>query len=200
MDKKLDIGIDFDLTLVDSDYHWVDWMEKVYNCKIDWTLPPDNPQKVLYYNLSKYFPEDRLNKLSPYEFWEDPYLYDKVQPKVGAVEAIKRLHDAGHNIHVISYCKKGHFSSKVRHLKHHYPFLDLDNVKSGNGFYATKNKGSINVNLMIDDRNDYLNQFKPDVVKILFSTPYEQFEDLESLPDLVTSDWKSIADYILEDL
>lgn len=194
MSKFLRIGIDVDLTWVDTGGPWFEWLCKVYG-------PPSfNPYalKVVDYNLSKYFPSAGDHQVKPYDFWEDPFLYDLLHPAPGAVEALEKIVSEGHSAHFISYCKKGHFSSKVRHLKRHTQhFMDLE-PGSGHGFYATKNKSMIAVDVIIDDRNAFLNQFGNDVIKIKFDTPYSQDEELIATPDLVTSDWSVIKDFILD--
>ena len=61
--NTLKIGIDVDLTFVDSGTPWIEWLEKVYGVKMDLSLPPPNPQGMLYYNVSKYFPPAKASRL-----------------------------------------------------------------------------------------------------------------------------------------
>lgn len=199
--KKTPILVDVDLTFVDSGWPWLDWMMSVYQCDADCSaMENDRNSKGLYdYNLSKYFPNRCKQAIEPYEFWEDPHLYDKLQPIEGAVEAVRRLNEAGHPIRFVSYCKKGHFSSKVRFLKRHCPFLDLEGGKDGSGFYATKYKAGVSGGIIIDDRNQFLNQFAPEVMKIKFDTPFTQDEEPNTQYDFVSGDWKKIADFILDE-
>lgn len=199
---KTPILIDVDLTFVDSGWPWLDWMESVYQVAPSISLMEKEVHETgLYnYNLSKYFPTRCKEAIGPYEFWEDPHLYDKLTPIAGAVDAIKRLYDAGHPIRFVSYCKKGHFSSKVRFLKRHCPFLDLDGGKDGSGFWATKNKAGVKGGVIIDDRHQFLNQFEDDVVKIKFRTQFSQDEAPRTNYDLVSDCWAEIADFILDNV
>lgn len=198
MRKPLNIGIDVDLTFVDSGTPWLHWLELVYGVKADATLPPLNPQGKIYYNLSKYFPPAKVNQVPPFEFWEDPYLYDKLKPLPGAVEAVVTWAKAGHFNQFVSHCKKGHFSSKVRFLKRETEeFFSLE-PGSGHGFYATKNKAGLKLDVIIDDRNEFLNQFGPEVIKIKFKTPYDQSEELKVSIDLETDNWDEIRDFIMD--
>lgn len=201
MKTKTPILVDVDLTFVDSGWPWLDWMVSVYQIPADHdAMQGDLDSFGLFnYNLSKYFPNRCKEAIPPYEFWEDPHLYDKLVPLPGAVEAIRRLHEAGHPIRFVSYCKKGHFSSKVRFLKRHCPFLDLEGGE-GDGFYATKYKAGVAGGIIIDDRNQFLNQFPDDVVKIKFDTPFTQDEEPRTQYDLTTSHWDRIADFILEEI
>lgn len=199
---KTPILVDVDLTFVDSGWPWLEWMENVYQIKADRLLMENDRREfgLFDYNLSKYFPTRCKEAIAPYEFWEDPHLYDKLKPMPGAVDAIRRLHEAGHPIRFVSYCKKGHFSSKVRFLKRHCPFLDLDNGTDGSGFYATKVKAGVTGGVIIDDRNQFLNQFSDEVIKVKFATPFTQEEDPRTQYDLVSSDWNVIAEWLLETL
>lgn len=198
--SKFAILVDVDLTVVDSGWPWMGWLEKVYN------MPADHDRMALdrelhgliNYNLAAYFPKRCSQALSPYEYFEDPHLYDKLVPLPGVVDAIYRLWKAGHPIRFVSHCKKGHFSSKVRFLKRHFPFINLDECKDGSGFYATKWKAGVAGGAIIDDRNDFLNQFGEKVLRIKFATQYTQNEDPVGVYDLVSDDWEEIADFILE--
>lgn len=200
--NKTPILIDVDLTFIDSGWPWLSWMESVYQVAPATALmEKDFNETGLYnYNLSKYFPTRCQEAIPPYEFWEDPHLYDKLKPLPGAVDAVRRLHEAGHPIRFVSYCKKGHFSSKVRFLKRHCPFLDLDNGTDGSGFYATKVKAGVAGGVIIDDRHQFLNQFDDNVIKVKFDTPFTQDEEPRTQYDLTSCDWNVIAEWLLETL
>ncbi|QYC52456.1 hypothetical protein [Salmonella phage SSBI34] len=202
MQNKVAILVDVDLTVVDSGNAWLDWMEDVYKTPADYGLMiEDRDTKGFFdYNLSRYFPSACKKQIGPYEFWEDPYLYDKLKPYTNCVEVIKRLHDAGHPIRFVSYCKKGHFSSKVRFLKYHFPFLDLDKGSDGSGFYATKVKAGVAGGVIIDDRNNFLNQFSDDVIKVKFLTPYSQEVAPRVKYDFESYKWEDIGKFLEETL
>lgn len=188
---------DVDLTFVDSGRPWTEWMEAVYGVAPDWSQT--EPGELYHYNLSKYFPEPKVNQIPPYDYWEDPFLYDKMKPLPGAVEALYALKLAGHPIRFVSYCKKGHFGSKARFLKRETShFLDLEHGTTGDGFYATKVKSGVAGAVIIDDRNEFLNQFGPEVIKIKFATPYTQSALPTCSYDLETCDWYEIRDFLLD--
>lgn len=198
MSRKLSIGIDVDLTWVDSGSAWLSWLERTSGSRVDWDLPPKLPNGALHYNLTKYFPPPKPHQLPGMAFWEETHLYDTLEPREGAVAALEALVKAGHFAHFISMCKKGHFSSKVRHIERYTShFMDLE-PHNGHGFYATKNKGLLAVDVIIDDRNSFLNQFGDHVLKIKFDTPYSQDEELIGKPDLVTGDWAVIKEFLLD--
>lgn len=196
--KPLNITLDMDLVLVDPSLMWWRWLENVFDYSPDITVLQQ--KENIAYNLAKYFPEEhRRSPISPLEFWEDPFLYDKLSPIEGAVEGVKKFIDEGHNVRIASVCFKGHFSSKVRHIKRHYPFLCLGKDCKNCGFYATKEKGGIISDVIVDDRNEHLNQFDDTVIKVLYPTPYTQDVSLDRVPDIAGKTWKDgLADLILD--
>lgn len=194
---KTAIICDVDLTFVDSGTPWLGWMKAVYGAEPDFSKSSGDGQ--LHYNLSKYFPEPKVHQIPPYDYWEDPFLYDKMTPLPFAVSALRTLKAAGHPIRFVSYCKKGHFGSKARFLKRETgSFLDLENGTTGDGFYATKVKSGVSGGVIIDDRNEFLNQFGPGVIKIKFKTPYTQSVEPNCIYDLETDDWIEIRDFLLD--
>lgn len=195
--SKLNICIDVDLTFVDSGTPWIYWLQDIYQCNPDYANTPKSPCGKAHYNLSKYFPKPGPYQIDPYDFWEDPHLYDKLVPIAGAVDAVKAWAEAGHNILFVSHCKNGHFSSKVRMLKRECPFLDLDG-NNNHGFYATKNKSGVKSDIFIDDRNNFLNQLDKQVVKIRFDTPYTQDEELKVSLDYESNYWPDIQNFVLD--
>lgn len=193
------IGVDVDLTLVPTDGAWWNWMEAMYRVNGDFTLPEEHPKNGrLFYDLGKYFPEPGKHMLKPKDFWEDPYLYDRLRPYGHAMDVLKKWVKQGHQIAFISMCHKGHQASKVRFLKRWtQDFMDLDDHSQGHGFYATHFKGNINCDVMIDDRNEFFNQFDPaKTILIKMKTPYEQFYELTNLVDCLADDWYDIEDFM----
>lgn len=75
--------------------------------------------------------------------------------------------------------------------------LDLDGGTDGCGFYATKYKAGVAGSYIIDDRNEFLNQFDDHVVKIKYDTPFTQKEEPRCQYDLETMCWLRIRDFIL---
>lgn len=191
------IGIDVDLTLVDSGSAWWNWLEALYG-PAENVSPPNNG--LMHYDLSKYWPNRPTeNIITPFAFWDSPHLYDFLKPEDGAIDVLKDLVSRGHKLAFISMCKKGHLASKVRFLKRWTSdFMDLDDHSQGHGFYATHFKGNIAVDVIIDDRYEYLNQFsnKPDVIKILKETPYSQSEDLGVSVDYASGSWYNIGKFL----
>lgn len=193
------VGIDFDLTCVDTTFAengWFDYLNKMSKNKLD-------KQKFLEYhslgngkidygnlidyNLSVYFPD--LSEQEAMSFWSDERLYQKIKPYPEAVEVINKLAKDGYNICFISHCKKMHYGSKVQAAKE---WFDIPQVQFC--FIATKEKHFVDINVFIDDRQAFHNLFvdKPEVIKVLFETPYTQDEELKVSIELKTNKWEDI--------
>lgn len=183
----LTIGVDIDLTIVPSDVYWEAWLKRHFEQISE--IPKENAD----YNLGKYFKESK-NGLKHMDFWDNPHLYDEMELLPGCYDALKALKESGHNLLFISHTRSGHFSSKFRLLSK-LPFLEFESG-SKDGFIATKEKGVLSpaLNIMIDDRNKFLNQFY-DVKTVLFETRYTQ-DETPKVYDLQTSNWGEIVKYI----
>ena len=107
------------------------------------------------------------------------------------VEVINNLAKQGHRIVFISHCQTNHFKSKVVAAKEWF-----DIPKESFGFLATKEKHFVNVDVMIDDRNIFLNSFGDKVIKIKLDTPYSQCEDLKTSLDFHSNNWHDIGNFL----
>lgn len=183
------IGVDIDLSIVRSDLAWENWLDRHF------PKLTDMPLKGVDYDLGNYYGKNEYG-LKHMDFWENNHLYDELQIIPAAVDALRAFKEAGHNVGFLSYTKSGHFTSKFRMLSR----LDFLDFKNGDSFIATKEKGFLSgsVEVMIDDRNKFLNQFSDDVIKIKIDTRYTQEEEPRVQYDLVTSNWKSIQDFVLD--
>lgn len=187
--RPFTIGIDLDLTAVDTGTGWYLWLLKHFP-QIE-----DIPKENIDYNLSKYFGESKTGLL-PYDYWSNNHLYDDLEFINGFVEALTEWKTKGDRAIFISHTKSGHFKSKFRMLKK-LPMVSFGDGKS-DAFVATKEKGLLSgaVDVMIDDRIDMLNQFDDSVVKILYKTPYTQKESPRTQFDLISDNWYEIRDFV----
>lgn len=191
--KNKTVGIDFDLTLVDSAFAekgWFDYLNKMSKNKLDKQKFLDyykTTGELIDYNLSVYFPD--LSEQEAMSFWSDEKLYQKIKPYPEAVGVINKLAKEGYNICFISHCKKMHYGSKVQAAKE---WFDIPQTQFC--FIATKEKHFVDIDVFIDDRQAFHNLFvdKPEVIKVLFETPYTQDEELKVFIDLKTSKWEDI--------
>lgn len=165
-------AIDVDLTVVDLGQMWLDWLNAMTHKKLtleDCRLPDGG----INYNLGSYF-EDDLRKLSitPTCYFRQSGIYDQAKPIEGSQEALYWLKQNGYDIVFVSHCKGSHMKSKVNFLKRYFPF---------DGFVATKQKGYVRADLVIDDRNEHLNSFNDSVFKVKRKTEYNQYEELRKV-------------------
>jgi FMN phosphatase YigB (HAD superfamily) len=107
MNKIKTIGIDFDLTLVDTAFGaegWFDYLNKMSKNKLDKQKFLEyhslgngkiDYANLIDYNLSVYFPD--LSEQETMSFWSDERLYQKIKPYPEAVEVINKLAKDGYN-------------------------------------------------------------------------------------------------------
>lgn len=154
------IGIDVDYTLVDIDKYWLEYLNANYG-KSPLPIPTD---KKIDYDLSVYYTGGSVQ-----EFFGQNTLYDNVIIPPKRVQAIKDLQNRGHEIYFISFCLPEHLESKKRMLDRYFTNFT---------FIDEREKYKIDVDVMIDDRNDVLNKFR-DTILFRPYTPYTQYEHLK---------------------
>lgn len=186
------IGVDFDLTIVDCVFQEGAWIDHLNTISYHYISKEQFANmKEINYNLGEYYPD--LTESESFSFWKDVSLYQKLKPYLEAVEVINNLAQQGHKIVFISHCQQNHFKSKVVAAKEWFNI-----PKESFGFIATKEKNFVNVDVMIDDRNTFLNSFDDEVIKIKFETPYSQCQDLKVSLDLETNCWYAINKFLDE--
>ncbi len=134
------IGVDVDLTVVDTLTVWLNWYEKQTGHNVK--------EKVKGWNGNI---ETLMHKhKSPLEFWKIEDLYENLEPIEHSVEILERLSKCGHEIIFVSSCFAEHYYSKEKFLEKHFPFKS--------GFISTKEKWHTDVDVMIDDFDKNLNE------------------------------------------
>lgn len=180
------IGVDVDNCVVDMIPLWLNWLNKLTG--LDRTL-----HDVGYdYSLGELYREE-LEPLGvcPMDFWRYEGIYDTSDPISDSVRVLEYLaEEEGHEVIFISKVMGNHGESKKRFLNAHFPFHS--------GIVFTENKGLVNVDVMIDDRNAFLNQFNDNVKKILFWSPYTQCEEIDELT-IKANNWVAVGNIILEE-
>ena len=155
------IGVDVDLTLVDSDLHWKAYLDAVGVWKEPYRF---EDAIILNYDLSKHYllPVG----FDPYDFWRSSSCYDTMKPKDGSIDCLSGLAVEGHKIVFVSATKGLHGKSKYNWLQRHFPFMA--------GAIFTKEKQFVNCDILVDDRNNFL-QKMPDTTKLIkYETKYTQ--------------------------
>lgn len=186
------VGIDWDLSVCDvvtAEGGWIDYLNgisKHYHPK-EWFLEQDS----INYDISVYYPD--LTEDEAHSFWKDKHLYQKMEPYHDAVQVINKLAADGYNIVFISHCQQNHYKSKVQAAK---GWFDIPEERFG--FLATREKQFAKVDVIIDDRNIFLNSVDSGVLLIKIDTPYTQDEELKVSVDLCTSNWYDIYEFLQE--
>lgn len=171
------IGVDFDLTLVDSLHPWIDWFNKLTEEKVElvnrdlifWGEPIikfkpitkacytdfKGDLAILMRDRQSYLPLGY--QFDPMSWWRQQDLYCEMQPLVGALTWMMLVRETLVNHHdfsavefvCVSKCEPEHERSKRRFLPTHFPDVF-------NGFVSTDDKHLVAVDCLIDDNPKYV--------------------------------------------
>lgn len=165
------IGVDFDLTLVDSLWPWVDWFNKhleivntysryegrkpeIITRECYLTFPGEQLADLMNQRQSVLIPQD---KLDPMSYWRQRDLYDKMVPLAGACEFFEALERRlmkycgfmDVEFVCVTKCEPEHEHSKRRFIPSHFGNLF-------NGFVSTDDKHLVAIDCLIDDNPKYV--------------------------------------------
>lgn len=178
------IGVDCDMTVVDTGIAWIEWLNKSSKDEEEYRGFHDLMDKD---GLIDYYVGGLFNNLKfgidPMDFWRNKYLYHTLRPLSACEEVLQRQHQKGNDIVFISTLTGQHGSSKYDFLKHYFPYL--------NAVVFTKEKWAVKCDVLIDDRSNVLNTMPEDVHKIRLHTPYRQSEPDHQDTEIVY-DWYSV--------
>lgn len=191
---------DVDCTLLDpifQEHGWYWYLQRNSNAPYsedEFRKEIDKTNGVIEYDIGKYFPDIPRNE--SFAFWQDANLYQKLKPYEDAVEVLIKLGQK-HKIIFVSYCKQFHQKSKYQMLHDTFKV----NLPEGHfAFLATREKWAVSGDVIIDDRHEFLNQFKDrkDYLKVKFYTPFSQCEDLKVSLDFNSNNWYHIGNFLNE--
>ena len=116
--KKPTLGVDVDLTVVDTLASWMEWM----NIPQDYIVP--NPCSIdgTYNNYFMNVHGKDYNGINRY--WAQKDVYDHLQPMEGAVEALEQL-SKDFEIKFISVCYENHIDSKRAFLDRFFHGMEM---------------------------------------------------------------------------
>lgn len=127
------IGVDIDLTVVDSVTPWKDWYLKLTGHDLgDEISNVNNDLQALMHKHS-----------DPLSFWKDTELYDDLTAFEDSIRILKKLHSEGYNIVFVSTCFPEHENSKKMFCQRNFPFMS--------GFISTADKQFVKMDYFIDD-------------------------------------------------
>lgn len=178
------IGIDVDLTTLKSDEAWWTWLWHMSNrdplaTHEDIMRAYDNlleDEGLLSYDLSEYFGPMTNSNVHPMDFWRNEGVYDTVQVRSDAYVNIRKL-IADHpqdEIIFVTHNKGNGSRSKYNLLAR---LFGKDNFS----YVITREKYNVLMDILIDDRHDFLNRLpekSPNINGVCIHTPFKQTETL----------------------
>lgn len=182
------LGVDVDLTVVDTGRAWYKFLSTVSELSVPSFDEYMQIVKEVPYDLTKVFFDLDMNKCLDY--WREEYLYDTLMPLPNVVDVLEDLKvNKRYEIVFVSTIKGNHHKSKYYFLKKHFPFMD--------GFIATKEKKYANVHMMVDDRLNVLEKMDRSVITVLKQTPYDQSTNFK--PSHAFNDWLDFSKLVYKD-
>lgn len=164
------IGIDVDSTVVSLMEDWLNWLNGMSGKAYSYD------QVKRSYCMFDHFPEVE----QPLKFWEMAGIYDNAEPFEDASLVIEALYRQGHEIVFISKVMGHHPESKTQFLERYFPF--------NSGIVYTSQKYLVDVDVMIDDRYEFLYPFPSKTKIFLLASDHEQGTDYWP----VTHTWSEI--------
>lgn len=189
------IAIDVDLTTLQSDIAWYEWLQCMCGGPNQFKPFPIFKEQTIRdfgeidYNLTKYFPPPINKNVNVFDFWRNTGVYDLIKPVDGAVKNISRLMDDGHKVIFVTH-NKGHGGrSKFNNIQRLFPDYDYS-------FVVTSEKDVVDCEVLIDDRNNFLNlMINSGKIGVKLKTPYSQEgELLAKIPEF--EHWDEIYDFL----
>lgn len=189
---KPTLGVDVDLTTLRSDRAWWTWlrsMTKSYNMPetIDEFIDQGNS---VSYNIAAHFPDPVNDNVESLDFWRNEGVYDTIEPVDGAVESIKELMNH-YNIVFVTHNKGNGGRSKYNNLVRHFG-------KNNFGQIITKEKYLARIDVLVDDRNDFLNNCAENsIMSIKINTPFRQ--NVKQHENIISfNKWIDIKNFLVE--
>lgn len=139
--KDLIIGVDVDLTVVESVDPWRAWYEKLTGHDLGEITDVNNDLQSLMHKHS-----------DPLAFWKQKDLYDDMEAFQHAINTLSLMHEKGAIIIFVSSCFPEHESSKRMFLQRNFPFME--------GFISTSDKQFVKMDYFIDDYKKNLRAVK----------------------------------------
>lgn len=111
-----------------------------------------------------------------------PDMYANLTPISGAVEGVRKLAEAGHDLFVVTYDSEGFREAKVALLERHFDGLF-------NHVYVTRDKSQVPMDVLIDDY--HLNCVRVKCPSLMFDYPFNRHR---RLPERVrrVSGWRAV--------
>lgn len=134
--RPVEIGLDMDDTICHLKPYWIGRINERHGLDFDHL-------SISGWDLKPFFP--MLSPKDIYGFLEEPGFFRGLAPMPGALEAIERFIEAGHNVSILTTCSHGH-RDKIEWLQEHVKsFRKLDI------YTCNRNKYRVQFDYFVDD-------------------------------------------------
>lgn len=174
------ILIDMDDVLEQLIEGWVAYLNRRFGTTV-------RPEDIRHWTMCDNFPD--LTWEQVYSAVDDPALWDEVYPMPGAVEAVRSLMDAGHEIYVVTATDYPTLAAKMdKVLFRYFPMIDWEHV------IITRNKQMVRGDVLIDDgpHNFAGGEYKG----ILFESYHNRTFDEASVGAVRARGWDEVLEII----
>ena len=178
--KKYTILVDMDDTIENLLVEWLRWLNVLYSRNV-------TEDDIRDWNIQKAYPG--LISGQVYEPLYNNALWRHVKPKPDAMKYLRKLHDEGHEIYIVTSSNFRTIETKIKDvLFRYFPFIDFDHV------ILCRKKQMIRGDIMVDDGPH--NLIGGDYLKILFTAAHNREFDAEAEGMIRVDNWKDIYDLI----
>lgn len=154
--RKLRIAFDLDSVLNRLDDVWAEWVRDTFD-------PEFEVAKWTQWDLHKCVPRAGTRV---YEFLHHEGVFRNLPVTPGAVECLKKLHDEGHELFIVTSTIPSTWEDKVEWLRTYFPFIPKENM------IASSRKGLMRVDVLVDDGLHNFEEFQG--VPIVFDRPWNR--------------------------
>ena len=170
------ILIDADGVLEDLSQKWVEYLNEIHGTSVRY-------EELTAWDMTEAFPT--LTREQVYAIDRDEAFYSRLKPIPGAVEAVRRMLDDGHEVFVVTTTPYQVVKAKLdRAIFPYYPFLSWKNI------IITCDKHLIRGDVLIDD--GVHNLLGGEYRKILVTAPYNKDFDAEANGMIRVDTWEEI--------
>lgn len=135
------LSIDMDNVLCAHQEYVIDTYNTKYNTK--YTIDDFKD-----YDITNVLDFESSSKMK--DIYSDPKIYNHITPIKGAVNALQKLVNSGHQIYIVTDAIPITFDNKIKWIKRYFPFINEDHIVS------MKHKWLFRCDVMVDDNMENL--------------------------------------------
>lgn len=144
---------------------------------------------VTEWDVSRNFPQ--LSRDLVYEPLREGEIWERVQPRLDAVEYLKKLKDDGHKIYIVTATHHANFNVKMEQvLLKYFPYIKRTDV------IVAYNKSMVRGDVRVDDGVHNLENCNG--LKILIDMPHNRGYDAEANDMHRVSHWRDVYELITQ--